>query len=129
LEKKFNTYNIFYNFSKSNEFFFNFDFILATIFKLNESIFTVKINKNSKKLKKITKNKFNLSVKYLRKNKRVSSVFKQLFLYSNTFNYYRFDERLLASILTTLLEQANSDIYKKKLYTYNQILKKQSFKI
>jgi hypothetical protein len=126
LNNKFSNYNIFYNFSKSNEFFFDFNYILENIVNLNESIFITRVNKTDKKLKKKAKSKFNLELKYLNKFKRQNNVVKLLNLYSNNFNYYNFPERLLTSVVTTLFEQKNSDLYKKKIYTYNMVLKKKS---
>lgn len=126
LSNKFSNYNIFYNFSKSNEFFFDFNYILENVVSVNESIFTTKVIKVDKKVKKKDKSKFNLELKYLNRFKRQSSVIKSLNLYSNNFNYYRFNERLLTGLVTTLFEQRNSDLYKKKLYTYNMVLKKKS---
>ena len=128
LSNKFPTYNIFYNFSKSNEFFFDLNYILENITTVNESMFITKVSKQDKKMKKKSKSKFNLELKYLNRFKRQGSVMKLISLYSNNFNYYRFSERLLTSITTTLFEQRNSDLYKKKMYTYNTVLKKKSFK-
>lgn len=126
LSNKFSNYNIFYNFSKSNEFFFDLSYIFENIVSLNESMFITKINKTDKKAKKKAKSKFNLELKYLDKSKRQSNVIKLLSLYSNNFNYYKFHERFLTSIITTLFDQRNSDLYKKKIYTYNSVLKKKS---
>lgn len=126
LNIKFPNYNIFYNFSKSNEFFFDFNYILENIINVNESMFITKISKTDKKLKKKAKSKFNLELKYLNKIKRQGYIIKLLNLYSNNFNYYCYHERLLTSIITTLFDQRNSDLYKKKIYTYNSVLKKKS---
>ncbi len=126
LSNKFNNYNIFHNFSKSNEFFFDFNYILENIVSVNESIFTTKVSKVDKKVKKKDKSKFNLELKYLNRVKRQSNVIKSLNLYSNNFNYYKFSERLLTGLMTTLFEQRSSDLYKKKIYTYNMALKKKS---
>lgn len=126
LNTKFPNYNIFYNFSKSNEFFFDFNYILENIISVNESMFITKVSKTDKRSKKKAKSKFNLELKYLNKIKRQSYVIKLLSLYSNNFNYYCYHERLLTSIITTLFDQRNSDLYKKKIYTYNNVLKKKS---
>lgn len=126
LSQKFENYMIFYNFSKSNEFFFDFNFILNNIINLNESIFNLKVVKLNKKIKKKLKKNFDFELKYLKKHKRSITVLKSVHLYSNTFNYYRYYERLLSSVLITFFHQKNSRIYKKKIYTYNSILKKKS---
>lgn len=123
LELKFPSYNIFFNFSKSNEFFFDLNYIFKNIITLNESIFSTKIVKLDKRLKKKSKSKFDFELKYLHKNKRYSHTIKLLNLYSNNFNYYKFDERILSTLFATLFEQKNSDLYKKKIYTYNNVLK------
>lgn len=125
-QSRFENYMLFYNFSKENDFFFNLNFILSNIVNLNESIFNIKVVKLNKKLKKRFKKKFDFEVKYLRKHKRSLSVFKSLHLYSNSFNYYRYHERLLASLLLTFLNQKDSKIYKRKLVSYSLVLKKKS---
>lgn len=126
LQNKFDNYSLFYNFSKENDFFFNFDFILSNIVNLNESIFTIKVLKLNKKNKKRLKKKYDFEVKYLKKHKRAGNVFKSLHLFSNSFNYYKYSERILASLFTTFFFQKSSKIYKKKLLAYSSILKKKS---
>ena len=124
MSSKFNMYNILLNFSKSNEFFFDLNFILNNIIQINESIFVTKMVKLDKKLKKKSKSKFDIELKYLHKNKRTNNVLKSLNLYCNNFNYYHYYERLLASVVTTIFEQKNSYLYKKKIHTYSNVLKK-----
>lgn len=125
-QNRFENYMLFYNFSKENDFFFNLNFILSNIANLNESIFNIKVVKLNKKLKKRFKKKFDFEVKYLQKHKRSLSVFKSLHLYANSFNYYKYYERLLASLLLTFLNQKESKIYKRKLVSYSLVLKKKS---
>jgi hypothetical protein len=126
LQNKFDNYTLFYNFSKENDFFFNFNFILNNLVSLNESIFNIKVIKVGKKSKKKVKKKYDFEVKYLKKQKRAGIVFKSIHLNSNSFNYYKYDERLLASIFTTFFFQKSSKIYKKKLLAYSSILKKKT---
>jgi hypothetical protein len=126
LQNKFDNYSLFYNFSKENSFFFDFNFILNNITSLNESIFHVKVLKVNKKAKKKLKKKYDFEVKYLKKEKRAGNVYRSLHLHSNSFNYYKYDERLLASILTTFFFQKSSKLYKKKLLAYSSVLKKKS---
>jgi hypothetical protein len=126
LQNKFDTYTLFYNFSKENDFFFNFDFILNNIITLNESIFNIKVLKLNKRNKKRLKKKYDFEIKYLKKEKRAGNVFKSLHLFSNSFNYYKYNERILAAIFTTFFFQKSSKIYKKKLLAYSSILKKKS---
>jgi hypothetical protein len=126
LQNKFDNYTLFYNFSKENNFFFDFNFILNNLISLNESIFNIKVLKLNKKNKKRLKKKYDFEVKYLKKHKRAGNVFKALHLFSNSFNYYNYNERLLASIFTTFFFQKSSKIYKKKLLAYSSILKKKS---
>jgi hypothetical protein len=124
LTQKFDNYVLFLNFSKFNEFFFDFNFILSNIITLNESVFNLKVIKLNKKSKKKLKKNFDFEIKYLKKNKRALNVLKTLHLVSNSYNYYNYYERLLASFFTTFLLQKTSQIYKKKIYTYSTILKK-----
>lgn len=126
LQNKFDNYTLFYNFSKENDFFYNFDFILNNLVSLNESIFSIKVLKLNKKTKKKLKKKYDFEVKYLKKEKRANNVFKSIHLHSNSFNYYKYNERLLASIFTTFFFQKSSKIYKKKLLAYSSIFKKKA---
>jgi hypothetical protein len=114
---------MFYNFSKSNDFFFDLNFILNNIINLNESIFNLKVVKLNKQLIKKLKRKFDFEIKYVKKNKRSNNVLKFIYLNSNSYNYYNFHERLLASFLSIFFQQKSSKIYKKKIYTYSTFLK------
>jgi hypothetical protein len=123
---KYQSFDFFKNFSNTNFKFFNFNFILSVILELNQTIFDLKVVKLNKKDKKKKKQKYNLEVKYLSKNKRFTSVLRNLNLNSNSYNYYKYSERLLASIFDSFFLQKSSALYKKKIYIYNSILKKRS---
>lgn len=127
-QKKFSTYSIFYNFSKTELKFFDLDFIFNLILKNNESIFFTKAVRLNKKLKQKNKlkSKYNLDVQYLKNDKRNFFTLKQIHLYSNNYNFYSYDERLLMSFFNVFFLEKNSDIYKNKIMTYQNILKKNS---
>ena len=127
-QKKFPTYNIFYNFSKTDLKFFDFDFLLNLILKNNDSIFFTKAITISKKIKQKnkTKSKYNLDVQYLKSEKRIFFTLKQIHLYSNNYNFYKYSERLLMSFFNVFFLEKSSDIYKNKIMTYKNILKKNS---
>ena len=127
-QKKFPTYNIYYNFSKTEKKFFDFDFIFNLILKNNESIFYTKAVRLNKKIKQKnkTKLKYNLDVQYLRNDKRNYFTLKQIHLYSNNYNFYQYDERLLMSFFNIFFLEKNSDVYKNKIMTYQSVLKKNS---
>lgn len=127
-QKKFPTYNIYYNFSKTEKKFFDFDFILNLILKNNESIFFTKAVKLNKKIKQKnkTKLKYNLEIQYLKNDKRSYFTLKQIHLCSNNYNFYKYDERLLMSFFNVFFFEKNSDIYKNKIMTYQNVLKKNS---
>lgn len=127
-QKKFPTYNLFFNFSKTEKKFFDLDFIFNLILKNNESIFYTKAVKLNKKLKQKLKqkSKYNLDIQYLKSEKRDFFTLKQIHLYSNNFNFYPYDERLLMSFFNSFFLEKNSEIYKNKIMTYQNILKKNS---
>jgi hypothetical protein len=123
---KYQSFGFFKNFSSINSKFFNFNFVLSTVVELNQTIFDLKVIKLNKKEKKRKKQKYNLEVKYLSKTKRYTNILKSIGLNSNSYNYYKYSERLLASIFDSFFLQKNSILYKKKMYIYNSILKKRS---
>ena len=125
-QKKFPSYNLFFNFSKTEKKFFDLDFIFNLILKNNESIFFTKVVRLNKKLKQKTKTKYNLDVQYLKSDKRGCFTLKQVHLHSNNFNFYTYHERLLMSFFNVFFLEKNSDIYKNKIMTYQNILKKNS---
>jgi hypothetical protein len=127
--KKYTSFNFFKNFSNLNSNFFNFNSILAVICELNRSIFDLKVIKLNKKEKKKRKVKYNIEIKYLSKSKRFTNVLKNINLNSNSYNYYKYDERLLASIFDGFFLQKNSVFFKKKIFIYNSVLKKRSSSI
>lgn len=127
-QKKFPTYSIYYNFSKTEKKFFDFDFILNILLKNNESIFFTKAVRLNKKIKQKnkTKLKYNVEVQYLKSDKRNYFTLKQIHLFSNNYNFYNYDERLLMSFFNAFFFEKNSDIYKNKIITYKNVLKKNS---
>lgn len=127
-QKKFPTYNIFYNFSKTESKFFDFNFLLNLIIKNNESIFqskAIRINKKIKQKNK-TKLKYSVDIQYITSNKRPLFILKQIHMYSNYYNFYNYDERLLMSFFNIFFLEKNSDIYKNKIFIYKNLLKKNS---
>ncbi len=127
-QKKFPTYNIFFNFSKTEKKFFNLDFLLEVLLKDNVSIFYSKVVRLNKKIKQKnkTKLKYSLDLQYLKPLKRQSFFFKQIHLHSNNYNFYDYNQRLLMSFFNVFFLEKNSEIYKNKLTTYSNILKKNS---
>lgn len=127
-QKKFPTYGIFYNFSQTEKRFFNINFVLDLILKNNDTIFSSKAIKLNKKIKQKnkTKAKYALDLHYIKSDKRINFTLKQLHLYSNNYNFYKYGERLLASLFNVFFLEKGSDIYKNKLATYRNILKKNS---
>ena len=125
-QKKFPTYNIFYNFSKTEKKFFDLNFIFNLILKNNESIFCTKVVRLNKKIKQKnkTKSKYSVDAQYLKNNKRNYFTLKQIHLYSNNYNFYKYNERLLMSFFNVFFLEKNSEIYKNKIMTYQNILKK-----
>ena len=79
---------------------------------------------NNKKIKKKKNIKFLKLFKYSLPEKRSSSFIKDLYNYSNKFNYYNIEDRILSSFLTVLYSQKESVLYKKKIYTYSKYIKK-----
>jgi hypothetical protein len=127
LNNKFNTYIMFYNFSKSNDYFYDFNFILNNICLLNESVFVLRAIRLNKKKKNKPKNKFEFDISYIKNHKRGSFVLKSLHLYSNTYNYYKYYERFLGSVYSSFFDQKNSVLYKRKINAYTFLLKKKKF--
>lgn len=115
---KFNKYQDFFIFSKSDSNFFKKEFILARLKDLLSSSFYLKIEKISKKLKKLkkfSKIKYKYKVCYMPSSRRVNYLSKQLLIYVNTLKYFGVVVRLTEAINNIILEDKQSDLYKQKI--------------
>jgi len=120
--EKFKDYDIVYEYLYKNKDI-DIDYIFEHLLELNYMIFNVFLFKQQKNKKK--KNiKFLKLFKYSLPEKRSSSFIKDLYNYSNKFNYYNIEDRILSSFLTVLYSQKESVLYKKKIYTYSKYIKK-----
>lgn len=124
--KKFNNFTIFENFSKREKKFFDINFLMQLILNINEVLFTTQAVRVDKKTKQKNKTKYSAELIYIKKHKRPVFVLKQLYLNSNNYNYYTFDQRILMSFVSSFFLEKGSDIYKNKIRTYQNILKKNS---
>lgn len=124
--EKFKYFGLVYEFLFDN-YEFEINFVLDHIFHLNYMLFNLFMykkpkKKKSKKIKGLKRKKYTMVFKYAKPVKRSSFFIKDLVLYSNKFNYTVLGERILASLLTILLEQKDSILFKKKIYVYTKFV-------
>lgn len=101
---------------------------MELVLKNNNILFktkAVKLDKKTKQKNK-TKSKYSLDISYLNKDKRSNFLVKQLYLHSNNYNYYSYEDRLLMSFFNCFFLEKNSEIYKNKVFIYKSVLKKNS---
>lgn len=108
--------------------FYTFSSILSEIVLLLEPIFSLKIQKVEKKFRKFLKKKFTGKISYIQPRKRLHVVLRALLQYLNLFKPYHLHDRLYYSFFKTLVEQKQSFLYKKKIYMYTKLFKKDQVK-
>lgn len=114
----FKKYQDFLIFSKSDNNFFRRLFILNRMVELLSSPFFLKVEKISKKLKKLKKNskiKYKYKVTYMPSLQRTNYITKQFLIYVNTLKYFDINTRLTESLYNLILEDKDSELYKQKI--------------
>ena len=104
--------------------FRNIDEILSYMGTTLCSVFDVKVIQVQKKMKRRKKKdriKYIKEFFYLTPHKRKKYFLKNLYYYASRFGYSNHGDRLLGSIIMTLLKQKESFLYKKKLYCYKHM--------
>lgn len=109
--------------------FFLFENILKSLIYLLSPLFNYKISKLNKKRRKKKNIKYSSKVIYITTRKRKTAVFSSLLQYSRIFLNTSFRGRLAESLFKTFIEQEDSYLYKKKLFSYNKFLKSKSTKV
>lgn len=104
--------------------FFNINFILYWLTNFLNPIFDINCYAVPKKYKKKLKKNYFFKLKYNYFFSRKKITFKWLCIYSNNFNDRSVVKRLLKSLFFTFINGKNSYLYKKKMYIYQQFLKK-----
>jgi hypothetical protein len=118
LSSKFSKHQDFLIFSKSDSNFFKKIFILKRLVALLISPFFLKIEKISKKYKKIQKDskiKYKYKVSYVPFTKRLNYLLKNFLIYVNTLKYFKLESRLTEALYNVVLEDKKSLLYKQKI--------------
>jgi hypothetical protein len=112
------------------DLFFYFESILSWLIFLLEPVFITSIKKVEKKFRKKFKKKFTHEYIYVFPKKRTNLVLKNLINFNKLFSNHDLPSRLGKSFLFTFLDYKNSTLYKKKIFTYQQLLqRKQNYSI
>ena len=109
--------------------FFVFENILKSLLNLLSPLFNYKISKLNKKKRKSKNVKYTSKIIYITNKKRSAVVFSGLLQYSRIFLNNNLTGRLTDSLFKTFIEQEDSYLYKKKLFSYNKFLKSKVIKV
>ncbi len=121
------SYNIFYNFSRTFEDeFYKPDFFIKYIYANLELLFLIKRIKPKKKTKK-KKSQPKTMVSYLSQKSRSSITIRVINAYLNQSNERTNTKRIGDSMLYLAFSGKNSFLYKKKILMYNKLLEKKKF--
>lgn len=119
--QKYHYFNILKSYSLSWDNFFNINKFLYLILPMFEFIFTFKCVKVDKKLKTNT-SRYNLVFSYITKSKRLSYLIKLLYHNSDSFDLFKFSDRLFLSYVNTFFFLKTSLIYLQKIKFYKKIM-------
>lgn len=104
-------YNFTCNLVKYEPEYYEFEYMVTPSVPLFEQIFDIKTKKLDKKLKKLHPYKgYLIDVVYLSPRKREKHVLKMFNLYTQSFKYYNYSDRLFYSFASIILDPANSSI-------------------
>ena len=118
----------FFEFAKVYKNFFNISFFLTTICQFLAPRFNLQCLSVPKKYRKKFKCRYLFRLKYVKFFNETKKSLKWLVLYSNQFAKYKFESRLLVSLLTTFFEEKTSFLYFKKIAIYKKMLIKSKTK-
>lgn len=105
--------------------YYEFEYMLAPSIPLFEQIFDIQTKKVDKKLKKLHPYKdYIIDVVYLSPKKREKRVLKMFNLYTQSYKYYYYSDRLFSTFASIILDPANSSVWKRRLYSYKFALQK-----
>jgi hypothetical protein len=101
----------------------NFQSLFDNLVNLLKPPFIIKSLLVSKKLKKKLKIKYTIKIVYKKDDKRIKSSLKQIYYNNNIYNDNKFEVRLYKSILYSLLEWKQSNLFKFKTMIFKNFFK------
>jgi len=117
-------YKLYYKYALNNtSIFYNPLFIFKNIFALLESSFTISVKKIKKRRKKIEHKSKEITIAYIIPERRIHFVLRCILLFSRTYGYDVASLKVGYSILHNFLSSKNSILFKKKLSTFDKLLK------
>lgn len=119
-----NTYLIYLSFFKSNNFFFNINFILFWISNILEPIFSIKCLDVPKKYRKKLKKKHLFDIFFLNFEKRKKILLKWLVLNKSFFFEKNYVLSFFKSFILVFLKNKKSELYLKKINIYKKAISK-----
>ena len=118
-----NYLNVIWVFDNIFEKKLNYQVVFNDLVNLLKPPFIIKSLQVSKKLKKKLKIKYTIKIIYKKDNKRVKNSLKQLYYNSNNYYDNKFQIRLYKSILISLLDWKQSNLFKFKNMVFKNFFK------
>lgn len=123
LNETYRLYDMYYNYAHENKsLFFNPLFPYYNILKFLEPSFIMSFKKPKKSKRKIKKAK-ELKIDYIKPTRRLFICLKSIMVFSKSFSFAKKHQNLCYSLLNIFLSNKNSLLYKRKILTYEKLLK------
>jgi len=123
LAENYKLYDMYYKYAQENRaLFFNPMFPYYNVIKFLEPSFIMSFKKPKKSKRKVTKAK-ELKIDYIKPSRRLFICLKSMMIFSKSFSFSKKHQNLCYSLLNIFLSNKNSLLYKRKILTYEKLLK------
>lgn len=123
LSENYKLYDMYYKYAQENRsLFFNPMFPYYNVLKFLEPSFIMSFKKPKKSKRKLKKAK-ELKIDYIKPKRRLFICLKSIMVFSKSFSYVKKHQNLCYSLLNIFLSNKNSVLYKRKILTYEKLLK------
>lgn len=123
LASTYNLYETYYNYAQKNQFiFFEPIFIYTNLVSFLQPSFTIAFKKTLK-TKKNTKKPKEVIINYIKPNSRFYFCVKSIQRLTKSYEFNTFSEKIAFTILNLFLSNKNSHMYKKKITSYQKLIK------
>jgi hypothetical protein len=123
LNSTYSSYYIFHLFSKTNLYFYSFNFLLNYITNIVDPCLQVKVVTLPKFLQKKYRKRFDFQIKHVDSGVRSRYVYKRVVLNSGFVAQNKLFNRIYSCLLTTILSPKTSLVYTEKVFFYKYALK------
>lgn len=124
LSQMYELYKVYYDFSKKNsEIFFDPVFIFRNLTDFLKPSYMLALKKNIKKKTSKKHIKKDLIIRYIKPENRINVALRAIMKFTKSFNFDKKSENVAYALIYLFLSNKNSSLYKKKILSYEKLIK------